>query len=139
MTREDPQLKIRLPDGIRDRLKAEAERNKRSMNAEIVARLERTMREDDRAGLVDDGRERNDSSAPLGGHIQGDWNFERADVSDFEREFVAASQEMMLRLMRKHGMNPVDARQLPDRSEDHTSSSAPSESAEAPPKRKRSE
>lgn len=31
---------LRLPDGMRDRLKAEAEANKRSMNAEIVARLE---------------------------------------------------------------------------------------------------
>lgn len=31
---------VRLPDGMRDRLKAEAEANKRSMNAEIVARLE---------------------------------------------------------------------------------------------------
>jgi hypothetical protein len=31
---------LRMPDGMRDRLKAEAEANKRSMNAEIVARLE---------------------------------------------------------------------------------------------------
>lgn len=31
---------VRLPDGMRGRLKAEAEANKRSMNAEIVARLE---------------------------------------------------------------------------------------------------
>ncbi|MDC9822970.1 Arc family DNA-binding protein [Devosia sp. ZB163] len=31
---------VRLPDGMRDRLKSEADRNKRSMNAEIVARLE---------------------------------------------------------------------------------------------------
>ncbi|MFQ6181852.1 Arc family DNA-binding protein [Sinorhizobium meliloti] len=34
---------VRLPDGMRDKLKAEAERNKRSMNAEIVARLEATF------------------------------------------------------------------------------------------------
>lgn len=39
MGREDPQLKLRLPDGLRDRIKADAERNGRSMNAEIVARL----------------------------------------------------------------------------------------------------
>ena len=31
---------VRLPDGMRDRLKAIAEENKRSTNAEIVARLE---------------------------------------------------------------------------------------------------
>jgi hypothetical protein len=34
------QFNLRLPDGMRDRLKAEAEANKRSMNAEIVARIE---------------------------------------------------------------------------------------------------
>lgn len=31
---------IRLPDGMRDQLKAAAKTNKRSMNAEIVARLQ---------------------------------------------------------------------------------------------------
>lgn len=31
---------IRLPDGMRDRIRAVAERNNRSMNAEIVATLE---------------------------------------------------------------------------------------------------
>lgn len=37
---------LRMPDGMRDRLKAEAEANKRSMNAEIVARLEASLSED---------------------------------------------------------------------------------------------
>lgn len=31
---------VRFPDGMRDRLKAEAEANNRSLNAEIIARLE---------------------------------------------------------------------------------------------------
>ncbi|MFD2248951.1 plasmid stability protein [Pseudochelatococcus lubricantis] len=31
---------VRFPDGMRDRLKAEAAKNNRSLNAEIVARLE---------------------------------------------------------------------------------------------------
>lgn len=31
---------VRLPDGMRDRIKAAAERNNRSMNAEIVATIE---------------------------------------------------------------------------------------------------
>ena len=35
---------LRLPDGMRDELKALAEANKRSMNAEIVARLEASMK-----------------------------------------------------------------------------------------------
>lgn len=34
---------LRLPDGMRDRIKAAAEMNNRSMNAEIVAALERAF------------------------------------------------------------------------------------------------
>ncbi len=34
---------LRLPDGMRDRIKAAAETNNRSMNAEIVHRLEQTF------------------------------------------------------------------------------------------------
>lgn len=35
------QFMLRLPDGMRDRIKATAEANNRSMNAEIVSTLER--------------------------------------------------------------------------------------------------
>ncbi len=38
---------LRLPDGMRDRLKHEAVLNKRSLNAEIIARLEQTLTEQD--------------------------------------------------------------------------------------------
>lgn len=34
---------LRLPNGMRDRIAEEAEKNKRSMNAEIVARLEKSF------------------------------------------------------------------------------------------------
>lgn len=34
---------LRLPDGMRERLKDEASRNGRSMNSEIVSRLEMTL------------------------------------------------------------------------------------------------
>src|SRR5579883_1138335 len=37
---------VRLPDGMRDRIAASAKENKRSMNAEIVARLEYSFLED---------------------------------------------------------------------------------------------
>lgn len=40
VSRGSEQAMIRLPDGMRDRLKDEAVKNGRSMNAEIVARLE---------------------------------------------------------------------------------------------------
>lgn len=42
-SRESDKFMLRLPDGMRDSLKAEAETNKRSMNAEIVARLEESL------------------------------------------------------------------------------------------------
>ncbi|QGA55856.1 Arc family DNA-binding protein [Brucella sp. 2280] len=34
---------VRLPDGMRDRLKEVAEQNNRSVNAEVVARLEQSF------------------------------------------------------------------------------------------------
>ena len=36
---------LRLPDGMRDRIKAAAEASNRSMNAEIVARIEASFSE----------------------------------------------------------------------------------------------
>ncbi|WP_353428912.1 Arc family DNA-binding protein [Paracoccus denitrificans] len=41
------QFVVRFPDGMRDRIKAAADANSRSMNAEVVARLEKTFNEDD--------------------------------------------------------------------------------------------
>lgn len=40
-SRESDKFVLRLPDGMRDRIKAAAEANNRSMNAEIVSVLER--------------------------------------------------------------------------------------------------
>ncbi|NID14380.1 Arc family DNA-binding protein [Luteibacter yeojuensis] len=51
MKRTDPQFKIRLPEDLKDRLEALAAKEQRSVSAEIVARLQRTLDEDDaRAG-----------------------------------------------------------------------------------------
>ncbi|QNB13421.1 Arc family DNA-binding protein [Paraburkholderia tropica] len=46
-SRSAAQFVVRLPDGMRDRIAAEAEKNKRSMNAEIVARLEASLAQTD--------------------------------------------------------------------------------------------
>jgi hypothetical protein len=43
MTREDPQMKLRLPPELKDRLTALAEENGRSLNAEVVRRLEESL------------------------------------------------------------------------------------------------
>ncbi|AYY47423.1 TPA: Arc family DNA-binding protein [Citrobacter freundii] len=42
MSREDPQLRIRLPIELKEKIEESAKANSRSMNAEIVQRLERT-------------------------------------------------------------------------------------------------
>ncbi|MEJ1173192.1 Arc family DNA-binding protein [Agrobacterium sp. CMT1] len=39
--RESDKFPLRLPDGMRDRIRSEADRNNRSMNAEIVFQLSR--------------------------------------------------------------------------------------------------
>lgn len=41
--REHDKFMLRLPDGMREHLKSEAASNKRSLNAEIVDRLEATL------------------------------------------------------------------------------------------------
>lgn len=45
MSREDPQMKIRLPADLKDRIEALAKQAGRSMNAEIVTRLQQTLPE----------------------------------------------------------------------------------------------
>lgn len=40
MSRVDPQANFRLPAALRDRLKAQAVRNRRSMNAELIVLIE---------------------------------------------------------------------------------------------------
>lgn len=70
MSQADPSFHLRLPVGLQKRLKRSAIDNDRSLNAEILARLERSYSDDesDRAqvakllaealGLLDKGRKR---------------------------------------------------------------------------------
>lgn len=55
MSREHQQMRVRLPPELRDSLEQMAKKNGRSMNAEIVYRLQRTFEED--AELVESGGE----------------------------------------------------------------------------------
>jgi hypothetical protein len=43
MTREDPQMKLRLPAELKDVLTTAAQENNRSLNAEVVKRLEESV------------------------------------------------------------------------------------------------
>jgi len=40
MSREDPHFRLRFPNDLREKVEAAARENKRSMTAEIIARLE---------------------------------------------------------------------------------------------------
>lgn len=50
MKQTDPQMKIRLPEALKEQIESVAKANNRSMNAEIVARLSRSF-EGDKLGL----------------------------------------------------------------------------------------
>ena len=51
MSREDPPLRIRLPEALKAEVQARAAENRRSMNAEIVLRLEWSLEaEEDQSG-----------------------------------------------------------------------------------------
>lgn len=52
--RGSDQFPLRLPDGMRDEIKASAERNGRSMNAEIVHRLEASVYGVQRSSSLDE-------------------------------------------------------------------------------------
>ena len=43
----EPQYKLRMPHELRDKIKSSAEKKNRSMNADIVARLEQTFKEEE--------------------------------------------------------------------------------------------
>jgi hypothetical protein len=53
-SRTADQFVVRLPDGMRDRIAESAKANKRSMNAEIVARLQESFSPVSREGTLED-------------------------------------------------------------------------------------
>ncbi|WP_159672380.1 Arc family DNA-binding protein [Andreprevotia sp. IGB-42] len=53
MSREDPQYKLRVPPELREQIEHAAKINGRSMNAEVVARLQSTFN----AGVVSTGQD----------------------------------------------------------------------------------
>jgi hypothetical protein len=59
--RGSDQFMLRMPDGMRDRIAAAARDNGRSMNAEIVSRLEESLEDDNTIGELLDRVERLES------------------------------------------------------------------------------
>lgn len=50
---DDIRLTLRLPGHLRDRLAVEAEKNSRSLNRELIVRLEKTLSDDDKTYEID--------------------------------------------------------------------------------------
>jgi hypothetical protein len=55
MSREDPQLRVRIPDFIKSTIEARAKKNKRTLTAEISERLMTTIEQDNMVGDSPDG------------------------------------------------------------------------------------
>ncbi|KAA0117926.1 Arc family DNA-binding protein [Methylobacterium sp. P1-11] len=55
MSRDDPQMKLRLPEALRDRIRDAADENGRSLNAEIVNTLSRAYPRE--GGAIDFARD----------------------------------------------------------------------------------
>lgn len=53
MTREDPQMKLRLPAELKEKLAEAAAQSGRSINAEVVSRLAASFARGDAEGVVD--------------------------------------------------------------------------------------
>jgi uncharacterized coiled-coil protein SlyX len=43
MARNDPELRLRLPEGLKAEIEEHARKNQRSLNAEVVARLQESV------------------------------------------------------------------------------------------------
>lgn len=55
MAREDLHFRLRIPEALKELVEKSAENNRRSMTAEIVARLERSFDLDDGLSELDSG------------------------------------------------------------------------------------
>ncbi|HCI5922685.1 TPA: Arc family DNA-binding protein [Klebsiella pneumoniae] len=55
MTKRDPQINVRLPQELKDKLHQLAEKNKRSVNTEVIAAIELAIHMNDRVTQGSDG------------------------------------------------------------------------------------
>lgn len=103
MSREDPQMKIRLPADLKDSIEAAAKELGRSMNAEIVARLKSTEN-----GYIDaDGTNKmlNQEIEHLTKEIR---QLRSSGPGAYGRLSVSV-EEQVKEVMRKHGLDFDDA------------------------------
>lgn len=100
---------VRMPDGMRDRMKAAAKANNRTMNAEIVARLQQSMEIDQATpGLI--------GSDPTVQKIAAEHMYKASmELIKIDPEFKQGIQEMMAKAIliahnKRHGLEDGDLR-----------------------------
>lgn len=107
------QYMLRLPDGMRERIKAIAEASRRSMNAEIVAALEKWLDEEEyTAAMVDYHSKHPPEEPPEDWVDDGNWEPPSEDflLEERQRQFAAkiareAADAVVLRLTRAGLLN----------------------------------
>ena len=97
MTREDPPLRIRLPRELKLKIQELAKINRRSMNAEIVERLDASIREQARIGAPGCMKQAKEADVPEGGED----NSSLAKVLE-EHEDHFEAVELSVEELRKH-------------------------------------
>jgi predicted DNA-binding protein len=70
MARDDPQFNLRMSQELKDKISALAKKNKRSLNAEIVAAVESAIEEEE---IMDNSGEEKDKIKVV---MPGDWTQE---------------------------------------------------------------
>lgn len=76
---------LRLPDGLRGQIEASAKANNRSLNAEIISRLERSFDLDDGLTELDEGFTDHEKRIDRL-EAQVDTLMERAGLADYDRD-----------------------------------------------------
>lgn len=87
-SRDQNKFVVRLPPGMRDKIAELARANNRSMNAEIVHRLSRTIADDDSLGAIGT-EEANDI----------------AEVSEFDKRLAEAQHRAVLDVLKEFGIS----------------------------------
>ncbi|EAB9310767.1 hypothetical protein DL122_08440 [Salmonella enterica subsp. salamae] len=96
MSKRNPQINIRIPEELKEKITAQAEMNKRSVNAEIVAAIELSIT------LNGGATELTDSGLP-----EGFWHllktFKAADLEKFVNEISNSAAERAIKKLTEKG------------------------------------
>lgn len=102
---------VRFPDGMRDRIKADAEREGRSLNAQIIHMLNEfyLLQERERQRLDENAEDE---------RLKGLPDAQLTNVERMRKEFALQSSSLFVSLLQKHGVLRNAALDEPDPTKD---------------------